>query len=211
MQGNVKYEAVPLFLTLSWKLSASMIRISPLYLLTAILLKLKSPISNCPLSPPPFSCMALKALHIFRPTIALLLMDKVLSPINVSTDPSFDNSGDFLNDMEKAINAKNPQFIGLAATIRHKYSQILHSLELSKDGANQREKRLGYQLISYVIDKKSVDEVYKNWRNLCILVHSDTEKDNDLVKGDDSQRRRALLSALNTYKSKLYPFEKRNE
>ena len=134
-----------------------------------------------------------------------------LSPINVSTDPSFDNSGDFLNDMEKAINAKNPQFIGLAATIRHKYSQILHSLELSKDGANQREKRLGYQLISYVIDKKSVDEVYKNWRNLCILVHSDTEKDNDLVKGDDSQRRRALLSALNTYKSKLYPFEKRDE
>lgn len=134
-----------------------------------------------------------------------------LSPINLSVDATYEETGDFFKDLENAINANKPQFIGLAATIRHRYSETLHNLEELKDGANQREKRVGYKLISYVVDKKSVDEVYKNWRNLCVLVHSDTEKDHELVKGDDKQRRRALLSALNTYKSKLYPLEKRDE
>ena len=133
-----------------------------------------------------------------------------LSPINLSIDTSIDDTGDFFKDMENAINGKNPQFVGLAATIRHRYSEVLHMLEEQKNGANIKDKRVGYALISYVINKKDVDEVYKNWRNLCVLVHSDTEKDHELVKGDDKGRRKALLSALNTYRAKIYPLEKRD-
>ncbi len=134
-----------------------------------------------------------------------------MSPINVSADSSYDDTGDFYKDMEKAINGKNPQFIGLAATLRHRYSEILHTLEEAKDGESRKDKRMGHALISYVIGKKDVDEVYKNWRNLCVIVHSDTEKDHELVKGDDKVRKKALLSALNTYKAKLYPLEKRDD
>lgn len=133
-----------------------------------------------------------------------------LAPIDINTKGAFENTGNFLKDMEKAINEKNPYFVALAATIRQKYSEILHELELNKE-ADRKKERFGKELIVFVLNKSDVDEVYSSWRNLCVLVHSDTEKEHTLVKGDDKVKRKALITALNIYRDKLKKLEKKGE
>jgi len=111
-------------------------------------------------------------------------------------------------DLYSVIKAEKIDAPLIAFAIRSKYEEVLRAREKTK-GPKATEERKGRTLISYVIEPKSVDEVYKNWRDLCALVHKETEENNPLWKGSDADRRKVLNRALTCYHQKLASKEKK--
>lgn len=122
-----------------------------------------------------------------------------LAPIDEKAVKKLLDSG----DLHSAINAVKIDAPLIAFAIRSKYEEALRTLEKAKDPKATGERK-GKTLISYtVVEKKSVDEINMNWRNLCTLVHKATEENNPLWKGSDADRKKALNRALTCYYQKL--------
>jgi hypothetical protein len=123
-----------------------------------------------------------------------------LAPIDKTAGNALLKSDNWQKDVNVALNSKNPNFQAIATIIRGKFAEKFRAIEKNKDGKSD-DLRKGKELITFVLDAKQVNEAYKHWKNLCILVHPETSPDQQLTKAQDSAKKQALQNALNYYKS----------
>jgi len=112
------------------------------------------------------------------------------------------------NDLQLAINSPKIDVSQIAFAIRSKYEEALRTLEKAKDPKTTGDRK-GKELIRYTVEPKSVDEVYRHWRNLNILMRKETTVNELLWKVSEEDRRKALNSALNYFNQKFISKEQK--
>ena len=124
------------------------------------------------------------------------------APIDEKSYKELLTGGDRLKTITEIINSKKKyDSVVVAGAIRSLYEEYLRDAERKKDKIGS-ERRGGKELIQYVFGKDS-DEVYRNWRNLCTLVHKETSGDKPLWKGSEKDRQKALMEAVSCYRKKF--------
>jgi hypothetical protein len=125
-----------------------------------------------------------------------------LAPIDEAEGSALLKTDNWQKDVNVALNSKDPNFQAIAAVIRGKFTEKFREIEKSKD-TTASDSRKGKELIAFVLDGKQVNEAYKHWKNLCILVHPETSAEQQLTKAPDGTKKQALQTALDFYKKQL--------
>ena len=102
------------------------------------------------------------------------------------------------HDLNKEINNGKFDIVMIASAIRFKYEEYLRYLEKRIDPKTAGSRK-GRNLIRFTVMPKLVDDVYKHWKNLCTIIHKATSQNDPLWKGNDEDRKKALISALGFY------------
>jgi len=115
-------------------------------------------------------------------------------------------------DLLKEITGSKYDIVMIAGAIRYKYDEYFHSMEKKMDPKSNGSRK-GRALIQYVFksNTKLIPDASKHWKNLCVLIHEATEKNNPLWKGSDKDRQKILKEALDFYNKNLIIKEEKNE
>lgn len=133
-----------------------------------------------------------------------------LAPIDEQIEKALLISDDWRKDINKAMNINKPNFQAIAAVIRGKFEGQIRKYEKQKD-ASSNGYRKGKELINFVLtDLEQRNRVYNSWRNLNALVHFEASPEHFLIKGNDKDRKDAIIKAMNCY-SQILDEKKENQ
>ena len=126
-----------------------------------------------------------------------------LAPINQNIDNALIISNNWKKEINIALNTKKPNYIAISAVIRGKFEEALRKIEKQKDTSSNNSRK-GRELIQFVFsDIDTINQVYRSWKNLCVLVHLASAIENTVTKGSDNDKKELLKKAMRCYEQFL--------
>jgi hypothetical protein len=126
-----------------------------------------------------------------------------LAPINQNIDNALIISYNWKKEINIALNTKKPNYIAISAVIRGKFEEALRNIEKQKVTISNNSRK-GRELIQFVFsDINTINQVYRSWKNLCVLVHLASAIENTVTKGSDNDKKELLKKAMRCYEQFL--------